>query len=128
MTNEFVGARWPTEGDWTDTTIIRIAQDTGGGGHLISLGRIAQEQKADCAKREAAETASMERLKLHQEALFRHAERTANHGAPPRPSGPMAFVRVPSHLPDASPDERKKAMAVAMRNIMSKVRGLGDLK
>ena len=57
-----------------------------------------------------------------------HAERTANRGAPARPSGPMAFERVPSVMPDASPDERKKAMAAKMRAALSQAKGLGDLK
>ena len=125
--HESVGARWATEGDWTDATIIRIARGKPGGVR-IGLGQIAQERKDDSAKREAAVTASMERLKLHQETLFRHAERTANRGAPARPSGPMAFERVPSVMPDASPDERKKAMVAKMRAALSQAKGLGDLK
>jgi hypothetical protein len=44
---------------------------------------------------------------------------------PPKPKGPGQDVK---SMPDASPDERKKAMAAKMRAALSQAKGLGDLK
>ena len=92
------------------------------------MGQIAQERKDDSAKREAAVTASMEQLKLHQETLFRHAERTANaarlRGLPGRWPSRSAFRPSCRRFSD----ERKKAMVAKIRAALSRAKGLGDLK
>ena len=51
--HDIVGARWPTDEDLNDDSIIKIARDFASGGPPISLARIAQE-KADDAKAEIA--------------------------------------------------------------------------
>ena len=150
MTNEFVGARWPTEGDWTDATIIKIARDTGGGGEKISLGRIAQEQADDRATRakdlaaaDAADAAAFQEWcrvahatpNAGAGAWTRYMSKTKNkpywHNAATGQStwkDPWAFVETPRvPLPPASDPEARKLAIGATYASRPRGRGLGDL-
>ena len=145
--HDIVGARWATEGDWEDDTIIRIARDAGGGGGTISLGRIAQEQAEDRATRtddwEAKATADEEQ---HQ-YWCRVANATPNFGAPvwtrkvdesgtpywedevtgrTRFDDPWAFVETPRVALPTEPEALKLAIAARYAS-RPRGRGLGDL-
>ena len=132
LKHDIVGARWPTAEDWKDDAIIIIPRCNNpcGDHHNAAaiLGKIETAAKDDRAKHAAKVEASTERLNQHHQTWFRHAERTPNHGAPPPPSGPMAFEAIPSVKPDAPRDERKQALAALMKASLSKAKGLGDLK
>ena len=148
MTNEFVGARWPTEGDWTDATIIKIARDTGGGGEKISLGRIAQEQADDRATRakdlaaaDAADAAAFQEWcrvahatpNAGAGAWTRYMSKTKNkpywHNAATGLStwdDPWAFVETPRVALSAEPEAQMRAVAGTYAS-RPRGRGLGDL-
>ena len=147
VTNEFVGARWPTEGDWTDATIIKVAHDKGGGRAAISMARIAQEKKDD----RATHTADLAATEVADAAAFqnwcRTAHATPNVGAPDwtrkvdasgtpywvdEPTGrtrsddPWAFVATPRVALSAEPEAQMRSVAGTYAS-RPRGRGLGDL-
>ena len=148
VTNEFVGARWPTEGDWTDPSIIKVALDQSGRA-AVSLEKIAQEQADDRAKHAAKMKATAaDDAKQHQDwcrvalatpnvgaVWTRYMSRTKNkpywHNAATGRStweDPSAFVKTPRvPLPPASDPEARKLAIAATYASRPRGRGLGDL-
>ncbi len=145
--HDIVGARWPTDDDWNDATIIKIARDKGGGNPRISMARIVQETKDDRAKHatrvEAADAADAAAF----QGWCRVANATPNFGAPvwtrkvdesgtpyweDEPTGrtrsddPWAFVETPRVAVPTEPEALKLAIAATYAS-RPRGRGLGDL-
>ncbi|CAH0364691.1 unnamed protein product [Pelagomonas calceolata] len=146
--HDIIGARWPTDDDWKDATITKVAPNKHGGSRLIGLGQIEQEQADDRATRaKDLEARAAADAKQHRD-WCQVAHATPNAGAPvwtrhvDKASGrpywynaakgrttwddPSAFVaRSRVELP-ADPEEQKRAIAATFAR-RQRGRGLGDL-
>ena len=149
--HDIVGARWATEGDWEDDTIIRIARDASGGGHTHAetLGKIETARKDDRATHATRvdATAAEDAAAFQNWCRVAHAtpnvgavwtrymSRTKNkpywHNAATGQStwkDPWAFVETPRvPLPPASDPEARKLAIGATYASRPRGRGLGDL-
>ena len=145
--NEFVGARWATEGDRTNPAIIKVARKIGGR-RRICLGQIAQERKDDRAKHATrVEATGVADAKQHRD-WCRTANATSNVGASEwtrhvgKESGrpfwhnaatgqshwthPQTFVQAPRVALPAESEAQMRAVAGTYAS-RQRGRGLGDL-
>ena len=150
--HDIVGARWPTDEDLNDDSIIKIARDFASGGPPISLARIAQEKADDRATRVADLEAKEEAdAKQHRDwcrvacatwndyngkpVWTRHVDKASGkpfwHNAATRQStwkDPSAFVKTRRVALPADPEGQKRAIAGEYaRRARGRGSGLGDL-